>query len=208
MGYKLDSDARRIIDFPGQSGSTLYRYKDHVSIIPIIFFNYNVIIERYWQGGNIMIERTTHITPGEIAPDFTLKDQYGQDFILSANQGKKVLLSFHPLAATGVCTRQMEALEAHFAEITALNTIPVGISVDAVPSKKLWSDDMKLKNLRILADFWPHGEVIKKYGLFREKNGFSERANVIVGVDGKVQWVRIYEISILSDIDEVINHLK
>ena len=89
-----------------------------------------------------------------------------------------------------------------------MNTIPVGISVDAVPSKKLWSDDMKLKNLRILSDFWPHGAVIKQYGLFLEKNGFSERANVIVGVDGKVQWVKVYEISTLPDIDEVISQLK
>ena len=155
-----------------------------------------------------MVERTSHITTGETAPDFTLKDQYGKDFILSANKGKKVLLSFHPLAATDVCTRQMKALEAHFADIKSLNTIPVGISVDAVPSKKLWSDDMKLKNLRILSDFWPHGEVIKQYGLFLEKNGFSERANVIVGVDGKVQWVKVYEISTLPDIDEVISQLK
>ncbi|MDD1762960.1 MAG: redoxin domain-containing protein [Methanothrix sp.] len=195
-------------NYPGQPDITWYRYKEHVSIIPIVVFGYNIIIEQYLHGGNIMVERTTYITPGETAPDFTLKDQYGQDFILSSNQGKKVLLSFHPLAATGVCTRQMEALEAHFAEINALNTVPVGISVDAVPSKKLWSDNMKLKNLRILADFWPHGEVIKKYGLFREKNGFSERANIIVGVDGKVQWVKVYEISNLPDIDEVINHLK
>jgi peroxiredoxin len=155
-----------------------------------------------------MAERTSHITAGEIAPDFTLKDQYGVDFVLSANKGKKVLLSFHPLAATGVCTRQMKALEEHFTEITSLNAIPVGISVDAVPSKKLWSDDMKLKNLRILSDFWPHGEVSRRYGLFREKHGSSERANVIVGTDGKIQWVKVYEVSTLPDIDEVINQLK
>jgi peroxiredoxin len=155
-----------------------------------------------------MVERNSHITSGEIAPDFTLKDQYGENFVLSANKGKKVLLSFHPLAATGVCTQQMKALEAHFSDIVSLKTIPVGISVDPVPSKKLWSDDIKLKNLRILSDFWPHGEVAKRYGLFRERNGFSERANVIVGVDGKVQWVKVYEISTLPDIDEVINQLK
>ncbi len=155
-----------------------------------------------------MLDRASPITAGEIAPDFTLKDQYGIDFTLSANQGKKVLLSFHPLAATGVCTQQMKALEAHFAEITSLNTIPVGISVDPVPSKKLWSDDMKLKNLRLLSDFWPHGGVIKQYGLFREKNGFSERANIIIGADGKVQWVKVYQISTLPDIAEVIRQLK
>jgi peroxiredoxin len=155
-----------------------------------------------------MVERTSPISVGEIAPDFTLKDQYGQDFSLSANKGRKVLLSFHPLAATGVCTKQMEAIEAHFADFTSLDTIPVGISVDAVPSKKLWSDDMKLKNLRILSDFWPHGEVVKQYGLFREKNGFSERANIIVGVDGKVRWGKVYEISTLPDIAEVLGQLK
>ena len=84
-----------------------------------------------------MVNRTSTISIGDIAPDFTLKDQYGEDFVLSANKGKKILLSFNPLAATGVCTKQMKALEAHFADITALNTVPVGISVDAVPSKKL-----------------------------------------------------------------------
>ena len=155
-----------------------------------------------------MAERITPITVGEKAPDFTLKDQYGEDFTLAALTGRIVLLSFHPLAATGICTEQMKSLEAHYDDFLALNTVPVGISVDAVPSKKLWSDSMKLKNLRILSDFWPHGKVIREYGLFREKNGFSERANIIVGRDGKVNRVKVYEISTVPDIDEVIANLK
>jgi len=155
-----------------------------------------------------MVECTTPITVGEAAPDFTLKDQYGEDFKLAAHRGKLILLSFHPLAATGVCTEQMKALEAHFNDMAALNVVPVGISVDAVPSKKLWSDDMKLKNLRILSDFWPHGAIVKQYGLFREKNGFSERANVLVGWDGTVRWVKVYEISTVPDMSEVVANLK
>ena len=43
-----------------------------------------------------MVKRTSPISIGDIAPDFTLKDQYGEDFVLSANKGKKILLSFHP----------------------------------------------------------------------------------------------------------------
>jgi peroxiredoxin len=155
-----------------------------------------------------MADRTKPIGAGEPAPDFTLKDQEGKDFRLSEEKGKRVLLSFHPLAFTGVCTQQMKALEANYSRFTALKTLPVGLSVDAVPTKKAWADSMGLKNLRILSDFWPHGEVAKAYGLFREHGGTSERANVIVDEGGKVAWVKVYEISALPDIDEVINALK
>jgi peroxiredoxin len=155
-----------------------------------------------------MADRTKPITDGETAPDFTLKDQDGKDFKLADQKGKRVLLSFHPLAWTGVCTRQMKALEANFKAITALNTVPVGLSTDPVPSKKAWADNMGLKQLRILSDFWPHGAVAKAYGIFREHAGTSERANVIVDEKGKVAWVKVYEISTLPDINEVIGALK
>jgi peroxiredoxin len=39
---------------------------------------------------------------GEKVTNFTLKDQHGQDFTLSDFTGKKVLLSFHALAWTGL----------------------------------------------------------------------------------------------------------
>ena len=155
-----------------------------------------------------MADRNKPIAIGDTAPDFTLKDQEGKDFKLSDQKGKSVLLSFHPLAWTGVCTQQMKSLEANFPAITSLDTIPVGISVDAVPTKKAWSDNMGLKQLRILSDFWPHGAVAKLYGLFREHGGTSERANVIVDENGKVAWVKVYEISQLPPIAEVIGALK
>jgi peroxiredoxin len=155
-----------------------------------------------------MADRTKPITAGETAPDFTLKDQDGKDFKLADQKGKRVLLSFHPLAWTGVCTQQMKSVEANYKAITALNTIPAGLSVDPVPSKKAWADSMGLKQLRILSDFWPHGAAAKAYGIFREHAGTSERANVIVDEKGKVAWVKVYEISQLPDINEVIEALK
>jgi peroxiredoxin len=155
-----------------------------------------------------MAERNKPILKGETAPDFTLRDQEGKEFKLSDQIGKRVLLSFHPLAWTGVCTQQMKALEANYKTFTSLNTLSVGLSVDAVPTKKAWADNMGLKQLRILSDFWPHGQVARLYGLFREHGGTSERANVIVDEKGKVAWVKVYEISQLPDIDEVINTLR
>jgi len=155
-----------------------------------------------------MADRNKPITKGETAPDFTLKDQFGKDFKLTDYKGKKVLLSFHPLAWTGVCTDQMKSLEENYKTFSSLNTVAVGLSVDAVPTKKAWSDNMGLKQLKILSDFWPHGGVAKAYGLFREHGGTSERANVIIDEQGKVAWVKVYEISQLPPIDEVINALK
>jgi peroxiredoxin len=155
-----------------------------------------------------MADRNKPITAGEMAPDFSLADQDAQHFKLSEQKGKRVLLSFHPLAWTGVCTEQMKSLEKNYKTIAGLNTIPVGISVDPQPSKKAWAADMGLKNLKILSDFWPHGAAAKAYGLFREHGGTSERANVIVDEKGKVAWVKIYEIGTLPPIDEVIAALK
>jgi peroxiredoxin len=155
-----------------------------------------------------MADRTSPITVGETAPDFRLVDQDANHFKLSEQKGKKVLLSFHPLAWTGTCTEQMKSLEKNYQAITATNTIPVGISVDPQPSKKAWAANMGLKNLKILSDFWPHGAMIKSYGLFREQAGNSQRANVIVDEKGKVAWVKVYDMDTLPPIDEVIKVLK
>ncbi|HTY81275.1 MAG TPA: redoxin domain-containing protein [Dehalococcoidales bacterium] len=155
-----------------------------------------------------MAERNKPIAISEKAPDFTLKDQMGNDFTLSKQKGKRVLLSFHPLAWTDVCRNQMLSLEANFQKFAEMYTVPVGISIDSVPSKKAWADDMGLKNLRILADFWPHGAVSKAYGLFRENAGTSMRANVLVDEKGKVTWVKVYDIPQLPDINEVLAAVK
>jgi len=92
-----------------------------------------------------MADRSEPIVKGDKAPDFTLKDQDGNDFKLSDRKGKKVLLSFHPLAFTGFCTLQMQSIEVNYDNIIALNAVPVGISIDSGPCKKAWSDSMKLQ---------------------------------------------------------------
>ena len=49
------------------------------------------------------------IAVGDSAPDFILKDNHDKEIRLSDYRGKKVLLSWHPLAWTSVCTDQMRA---------------------------------------------------------------------------------------------------
>ena len=140
--------------------------------------------------------------------DFSLKDHNKQIFKLSDFEGKKILLSFHPLAWTSVCAEQMKSLERKYEIFRKLNTIAVGINVDSIPSKNAWAKSLNIKNTRLLSDFWPHGEVAKLYNIFREKEGFSERANILIDENQNIKFVKIYEISQLPDIDEIIDIIK
>ena len=148
------------------------------------------------------------IEAGVKAPDFTLKDQHEKEVPLSSLQGKKVLLSFHPLAWTSVCAAQMKSLEANRELMEQYNTVALGISVDAVPTKAAWVRELGIEDTRLLADFWPHGGVAAAYGIFRDKNGFSERANIIIDEKGNVAFIKIYPISDLPDIQEILHRLE
>jgi peroxiredoxin len=145
---------------------------------------------------------------GDNSTDFSLNDQNEEEFTLSAFKGKKVLLSFHPLAWTPVCSEQMKSLEKNKDVFDSLNTVAVGVSINTVPSKKAWARSLGIKNTRLLSDFWPHGKVAETYGIFRIKDGFSERANVIVDEKQKVVFFKIYKLGQLPDIQEVIDALK
>ncbi len=155
-----------------------------------------------------MAESKTQLKKGDMAPDFVLRDQSGKEFKLSDFKGKRVLLSFHPLAWTHVCSLQMQSLEANKDVFDSLNTVAVGLSVDTVPSKKAWAKELGITSTPLLADFWPHGAVAELYGIFRDKEGSSERANIIVDEAGKIVFFKIYEISQLPDIQEIIGFLK
>lgn len=145
---------------------------------------------------------------GDKAKGFSLLDQNSKEFRLSKSRGKRVLLSFHPLAWTSVCAEQMKSLEKNKKAFDSLNTVAVGISVDTVPSKKAWAENLGIKNTRLLSDFWPHGKVVRAYGLFRKDDGISERANVIIDEKGTVAFIKVYPISKLPDIEEILDVLR
>jgi peroxiredoxin len=145
---------------------------------------------------------------GSKAPDFVLKDQSGKALKLSSLKGKKVLLSFRPLAWTSVCHDQMRLLEENHTRFDKLNTVALGIGVDSAPSNKAWGQSMEIKNTRLLSDFWPHGEVARSFGIFRDKDGFSERANIILDEEQKVIFARVYPTAQLPDFDEILKFLE
>jgi len=141
---------------------------------------------------------------GEKIPELKLRDHREEEVKLDKFDGKNVLLSFHPLAWTSVCRNQMEDLEANYQEFEENNTVPLGISVDPVPSKSAWAEDIGLENLRLVSDFWPHGDFATKLGIFIREKGISGRVNILVNAEGEILWKKEYDIPELPDIDEVL----
>ena len=154
------------------------------------------------------MDKTNTLKVGDTAPDFSLKDQDKNDVQLSSFKGQKVLLSFHPLAWTAVCAKQMKSLEKNKDRLDNLNTVALGMSVDTQPSKYAWAKQLNIKQTKLLSDFWPHGEVAQKYGIFRPANGFSERANIVIDEEQRVLFIKIYDIPQLPDIQEIMGVLK
>ena len=150
----------------------------------------------------------TVLKVGDTAPDFKLKNQNREEINLGGLRGKKVLVSFHPLAWTPVCEIQMKSLEIKQDIFSKLNLVPLGLSVDSQPCKLEWGRHIGIKKLDLLADFWPHGEVASKFGVFIEKAGISGRANFVIDEEGKIIFARIYESSEIPDIEEIIRFLQ
>ena len=142
------------------------------------------------------------------ALDFNLKDQNKKDVKLSKFVGKKIILSFRPLAWTPVCQDQMLSLEQNFDHFARHNTIAFGLGVDSVPSNKAWADSMGIIRTRLLSDFWPHGEVAKMYGIFREADGLSERANIMIDESHNVIFAKVYPTNQLPDVLELIHFIE
>ena len=146
---------------------------------------------------------------GETAPDFELRSHRGGTVKLSDFHGKKnVLLAFHPLAFTPVCATQMSTYEAEVPKFDAADTAVVGISIDPQPAKAAWAKELGVKSFDLLSDNYPYGEVAKKYGVFRESDGISERAIFVIDKSGIVAWSKVYDIPQQPASSEVFDALS
>lgn len=126
------------------------------------------------------------IQVGEVAPDFTLSNQHGEELTLSelVDEGP-VALVFFPLAFSGICTGELCELRDNLAVFNDAKVRLVGVSVDSVFSLKVWAEQEGYE-FSILSDFWPHGAVAREFGAFVEERGIATRATVIIGEDRKV----------------------
>jgi len=121
---------------------------------------------------------------GDLAPDFTLPNQYGEQVTLSSFRGvKPVVIVFYPLSFSGICTGELCEIRDNFANFERADVELLAISVDSKYVQKVFAEKEGYK-FSVLADFWPHGQVAKDYGVFLEEHGIANRATFVVDKDG------------------------
>lgn len=138
---------------------------------------------------------------------FILKNQADQEVKFADFKGRKMLLSFHPMAWTRICNIQMQDLDARHDRFTARGITPFGLSIDQQFCKKAWGESLGLKQLQLLSDFWPHGALAEALGCFIAKAGVSGRQNYLIGPDGEVLWTRRHDIKEQPDFDRILEEL-
>jgi peroxiredoxin len=148
------------------------------------------------------------LVPGTPAPDFKLKNYDGTEVSLSQFRGKKnVLVAFFPLAFTPVCSCQIPSYRDDLARFEAADCQVLAIGISHVPAHKAWVESLGGVNLPVLSDFYPHGEVAKRYGVLREE-GFPERALFLIDKQGTIRHAFVSEIRQQPDNQLILEELK
>ncbi len=128
----------------------------------------------------------------ELAPDFTLLDQNGNQHKLSDYRGKKVILYFYPKDDTPGCTTEACQFNEILPNFQGTEAVVLGISADTPESHKKFAEKYNL-NFTLLSD--PEKEVIQKYGVWKEKNMYGKktfgivRTTFIIDEEGKIRKI-------------------
>jgi peroxiredoxin len=156
------------------------------------------------------VSSQTDLSPlgvGTPAPDFTLRDQFGQDVTLSSFAGHKaVALVFFPWAFSNVCTNELTAIRDTLDEWLTFDTEVLAVSTDPTYSLRVFADTDGL-NFPLLSDFWPHGAVASAYGVFDSELGVARRSSFVVDRAGVVRWSVHNQLPDGRDLGEHLAHL-
>lgn len=135
-----------------------------------------------------------HLEVGGTAPDFTLDDQGGTPFSLSAQKGRKVLVYFYPKADTPGCTTQACGLRDIKEDVG--DTVIVGISPDTSAAQQKFDDKYGL-GFPLLAD--TEHATAEDYGVWGERSMYGRkymginRSAFLINEDGVLEqvWYKI-----------------
>jgi peroxiredoxin len=139
------------------------------------------------------------VTPatGSQAPDFTARNQYGEQVRLSDYTGRRdVVLVFYPYAFSQVCTSELAALRDRPELLAAAEFL--AISCDPMFTLRAYADAQKI-GFGLLSDFWPHGGIASAYGVFDADRGCALRGTFVVDRAGVIRW------SVVNPIPEARN---
>jgi peroxiredoxin len=126
------------------------------------------------------------VAAGNPAPDFKLQREDGGTFTNADLAGQTTVLVFYPFAFSPVCTDQLNLYEEVLEQFAAQGATLYGVSCDSTWAQKAFKDKLGV-TIEQLSDFEPKGAACAAFGALHA-GGFPQRALVLIGPDGIVQW--------------------
>lgn len=127
------------------------------------------------------------LLPGTLAPDFTLHVTPDQTISLNDYRGKPLIILFYPADWSPVCSDEILLFNELLSEFHKYQAEIIGISVDSAWCHNAFAEHRHI-HFSLLSDFEPKGEVAKKYGVFKDKDGICERALFLINKEGIIEW--------------------
>jgi len=126
------------------------------------------------------------IGAGQPVPEFSLASFDCERFTAEDLQGARTVLVFYPFAFSPTCTDQLSVYNELLPDFAELGATLYGVSCDAVWSQQAFRKQLGIE-IEQLSDFEPKGAVSEAFGVLHP-GGFPQRALVLIGPDGVVEW--------------------
>ena len=149
----------------------------------------------------------TALAPGTIAPDFSLQSAPDKRLSLSELRVRPVILVFYPADWSPVCGDQLGLYNELREEFAKFDAVLLGISVDGVWCHAEFAKDRHY-HFPLLADFEPKGEVARRFGVYRQTDGFSERALFVLDKQGVIRWSYVSPVGVNPGADGILTALE
>ena len=147
------------------------------------------------------------LAPGTKAPDFMLPSTPDQRVSLSEFAGRPVILAFYPADFSPVCGDQMGLYNEILSEFHKHHAELLGISVDSSWCHGAFASARKL-HFPLLADFEPKGAVARKYGIYNDHAGYTDRALFVIDRDGVIRWSHVSPEGVNPGADGILRALE
>lgn len=154
-----------------------------------------------------MSDTSTILKAGTPAPDFSLPVTPDQRISLSEFRGQPVILAFYPNDFSPVCGDQLALYNEILSEFHKHHAELIGISVDSAWCHGAYAAQHKL-HFPLLSDFEPKGEVARRYGVYREREGTAARALFVIDGEGVIRWSYLSPTGVNPGADGILEALE
>lgn len=152
-------------------------------------------------------EGQVKLAVGDPAPDFTLATHNEGELNLAWYQERKnVVLAFYPADWTPVCATQVPEYQKNIERFDELDCQLLCLSCDSVPCHVAWARSLGGLEFPLMADYWPHGDVARKYGVLSRK-GYAERTVFLIDKKGIIRWIERLHPANLPNNDDLFEQL-